>query len=537
MPQDRTLAFLADPATHGLPPGASVKIIETHVSWVFLAGEQAFKLKKQVRFPYLDFTGLADRQRACEAELRINRRTAPDLYLGLRRVTETTEGALELDGAGPVVDWLVGMRRFADDALFIDLAADGRLRRRLTEDLADAIAEFHGAADYSPEWGGSTRIRAIVDNNDTSFRQLAEGPLAACFTPGAIDQLTAGSRVWLERVSDLLDARRDAGRVRHCHGDLHLANICLYEGRPTPFDAIEFSDLFARIDVFYDLAFLLMDLDHRGFRRLAAFVLNRYLDQGGPPPDPDAGDARPGDDVAGLAALPLFLSMRAAVRAHVSGAQAAGLADPATRAGRQAEAGAYFARALSYLDVPAPRLVAVGGLSGSGKSRLARELASHLGAAPGARVVRSDVTRKRLAGIDIQDRLAPEFYTPEWSARTYRACFAEIRTALTAGRAAVFDAVQAKPEERAMIAGLARDAGVPFDGIWVSAPLDVRLRRIADRQANVSDVTPEVARGQEDYDLGDVGWSEVSSTGAKQETVDQGLTLLGLPVSDASGVS
>ena len=294
--QQAVIGFLADPKAFGLPPETNVARQETHVSHIFLAGDRAYKLKKQVRYPYLDFSTLEARRRACETEVTINRRTAPAIYLGTVAVTDEGGGCLALGGAGDPVDWLVEMRRFPDGALFTHLADAGALNRRLMEELADGIQAFHAAAEIDREHGGAAGIRAIIDNNDASFRD-AQGGL---FNADDVDALTDGSRQLQDSLAGLLDARRDGGRVRHCHGDLHLANICLFEDKPTLFDAIEFNEAFARIDVLYDLAFLLMDLDLRGHRRLASFVLNRYLDRA--PLD--------GGDLDGLALLPLFLSMR-----------------------------------------------------------------------------------------------------------------------------------------------------------------------------------------------------------------------------------
>ena len=296
--QQAVIEFLADPATFGLAPGGQVARQETHVSHIFLAGDRAYKLKKQVRFPYLDFSTLEARRRACETEVTINRRTAPAIYLGMVAVTDEGGGRLALGGAGDPVDWLVEMRRFPDGALFTHLADAGALNRKLMEDLADGIQAFHAAAEIDREHGGAAGIRAIIDNNDASFR-AAQGGL---FNTDDVDALTAGSRLLQSSLAALLDARQGGGRVRHCHGDLHLGNICLFDGKPTLFDAIEFNDAFARIDVLYDLAFLLMDLDLRGHKRLASFVLNRYLDRA----------SLDGGDLDGLALLPLFLSMRAA---------------------------------------------------------------------------------------------------------------------------------------------------------------------------------------------------------------------------------
>tara|TARA_R110002073_G_scaffold5843_16_gene35678 strand:+ start:400 stop:1968 length:1569 start_codon:yes stop_codon:yes gene_type:complete len=510
--QQAVIDFLADPAAYGLAGDEQVSRHETHVSHVFLAGDRAYKLKKQVRFPYLDFSTLDARRRACETEVRINRRTAPAIYLGMVAVTDEGGGRLALGGAGDPVEWLVEMRRFPDGALFTHLTDAGALNRRLMEGLADNIQAFHAAAEIDHDRGGAAGIRAIIDNNDASFR----GARGGLFNMDDIDALTTGSRQLQGSLAALLDARRGGGRVRHCHGDLHLGNICLFDDTPTLFDAIEFNDAFARIDVLYDLAFLLMDLDLRGHKRLASFVLNRYLDRA--PLD--------GGDLDGLALLPLFLSMRAAVRAHVGASQAAALADVAEGQRRAGRAREYFFRALQYLRPAPPVLVAVGGLSGSGKSRLAREIAPHLGAAPGARVVRTDAQRKRLAGIDLFDRLPPESYTPEASRRTYDACFDEAARALAAGQSVVFDAVSLKPGERAEIEALAGRHKAPFLGLWAEAPLAVRLERVDSRRGNVSDAGTEVARRQEDVDLGEVTWTVIDSSGTRQNTVAGALAVI-----------
>ena len=510
--QQAVIAFLSEPAAYGLPGNAPIARQETHVSHVFLAGDRAFKLKKQVRFPYLDFSTLDARKEACDEELEINRRTAPEIYLRVAAVTDQGSGVFALDGDGPVAEWLVEMRRFPDGALFTHLGDAGALNRRLMEDLADRIQAFHADAEIDRERGGSAGTRAIIDNDDSSFR-AAPGNL---FNADDIDALTDGSRLLQEGLSGLLDARREGGRVRHCHGDLHLGNICMFDDRPTLFDAIEFSPAFSRIDVLYDLAFLLMDLDLRGHRRLASIVLNRYLDRA----PLDAGD------LDGLALMPLFLSMRAAIRAHVGAFQAGTLADKAEADRRAGRAREYFFRALEYLRPPPPVLIAVGGLSGSGKSRLAREIAPQLGAAPGARVVRTDVMRKRLAGIDLFDRLPPESYTPEASRRTYDACFDEIRRALAIGRSVVFDAVSLRPGERLAVEALADELSVPFLGLWADAPLAVRLERVGGRTANVSDAGADVAQAQEDLDLGELTWTVIDSSGARRNTVAGALAVI-----------
>ncbi|CAA7614429.1 bifunctional aminoglycoside phosphotransferase/ATP-binding protein [Magnetospirillum sp. SS-4] len=503
--QAEAVAFLSDPASHG---GAAVQRIDTHISAVFLAGDRAFKLKKAVWLPFLDFTALAARKAACDAEFEINRRAAPDLYLGVRPLTRRPDGRVGLDGDGEVIDWVVEMNRFDQDGLFDRLARRGELDRALANRLTEAVFAFHSAAPRRPDKGGTAGLAWTVDTNRASMLPHVPAILAA----GAVDRLTEASRAAVARLGPLLEARREAGLVRHCHGDLHLGNICLYLGRPVLFDAIEFSEDIACIDVFYDLAFLLMDLDRRGNRRAASWVMNHYLDLSG--------------DFDGVAALPLFLSVRAAIRAHVSAAMAvhagAGAAERLA-----ADAVEYLDAAQAYLEPPPPRLLAVGGLSGSGKSRMGRELAPFLGV-PGAAVVRSDSLRKHLMGVSIHDRLGPDGYAVEVTERTYRALYDTCARLLAAGHSVVADAVFARPEQRAAIEAVARRAGVRFDGLWLEAPPDLAARRIVERKANVSDATPEVLERQRSYDLGDIAWTRVDSSPPKDVTLAAGRAALGL---------
>jgi predicted kinase len=306
-------------------------------------------------------------------------------------------------------------------------------------------------------------------------------------------RLAASTDDHLRANARLLDRRRDDGRVRRAHGDLHLRNIVLLDGKPTPFDCIEFNDDFAIIDILYDLAFLLMDLDHRGLRGLANAVLNRTIDLSG--------------DVDGLACLPLFLSMRAAVRAHVDAAQT-----------KFDEGKAYLDLAVDYLTPKPVRLIAVGGLSGSGKSSLARLIAPAIGRAPGAVVLRSDATRKRLAGVGLYEKLPSDAYTKEMSDRVYARLLLDAERALLDGHSVILDAVNAHSDERDQANNLAHKLEVPFTGLWLDVPLSVRQDRIGGRKRDVSDATAEVAKAQDSYDLGPMDW-HILDAGQDLETV------------------
>ncbi len=488
--QAEVLAFLSDPALHG---GQRPERIDTHISAVFLGPERVFKLKKAVHLPFLDFSALDQRKAACEAEVAVNRDAAPGLYLGVDAITRGDDGALALNGAGRVCDYVVTMRRFTA------LLDPAQLDRTLLADLTDRIAACHANAPVRGDHhGGQAGLAWTIKTNAASF--AAHCP--AVFAPQAVADLTQRSSAWLDRLAPLLEARRAGGFVRRCHGDLHLGNLCLFEGRPTPFDAIEFSEDIACVDVAYDLAFLLMDLDVQGYQDAASQIMNRMLDRTG--------------DFAGLAAMPLFLSLRAAVRAHVSASM-----------GRVETAQRYFGAALGYLSPPPARLVAIGGLSGSGKSHMGRNLAPLLGV-PGAAMVRSDAVRKRLLGVAPTDRLGEDGYCPEMTERTYQTLFDLCAGLLRAGVPVIADAVFARPDQRAALERVAAKAGVPFTGLWLFAAPEIARARVAQRSGDASDATPEVVDRQQDYDLGVVSWTKIDTGGGKDETVTAARTALGL---------
>ena len=386
--QRDVIGFLSTPSSYGAAV-ERVDIIQTHVSLIFLAGDRAYKLKRAIKFPYLDFSSAEQRRIACKAELALNRRTAPDLYLEVRALTRTANGGVGFGTEGRVVDWIVVMRRFDQTALFDELAKTNRLNASLMTELADHIAAFHQAAEPRPDHGGAAALAAVVETNHCCLMAARD----AGFASARIVEIRERSLEQLAAVGALLDRRAAAGKVRRCHGDLHLRNVCLFEGKPTLFDCLEFSDELASVDVLYDLAFLLMDLEHRGLADFANLVLNRYLDLTGE------------DD--GLAALPLFLSLRAAIRAHVTAAAMERVTQSAAKPEMAAEARSYLELAAQFLRPRSCRLIAIGGLSGTGKSTLAAALAPCLG----ARVLRSDVIRKRLFGVAPETQLPASAYT------------------------------------------------------------------------------------------------------------------------------
>lgn len=504
--QEAVFAFLGDPASYGI--AGPVRRIDTHGAVVFLAGEDAYKVKRAVRHPFMDFSTLARRRAACEAEIAVNRPNVPEIYRGVVPITRA-DGRLALGGTGEVVEWAVHMRRFDETRTLDRLAEAGPFPPAWLDELAAAILAAHAAAPLREGAGAVASLARYVDQNEAAF-----GEAPALFPPDGVRALSAASRRALRRCRDLLLARGVAGHVRRGHGDLHLRNLVLLDGHPRLFDALEFDDAIATGDVLYDLAFLLMDLWERGRAAEANAVLNRYLFLSG-------DDAH----LAGLAALPLFLSIRAAIRAKVV---AAGLPH---LAGREREvatdrARRYFSLAGQFLAPVPPRLVAVGGLSGTGKSTLAARLAPHIGRAPGAVHLRSDTERKALSGVSETTRLPDEAYTPAANEAVYARLRHKAGLVLAAGHSAVVDAVHARPAERQAIEAVAEEARAAFDGLWLEAPVAQLVARVEQRRHDASDATGAVVRRQAGLDPGAIAWTRLDTGGPLDGVVREALARL-----------
>lgn len=505
--QSQVIAFLSGAAAHaGRGPVAR---IDTHISHVFLAGDHALKLKRAVRLPYADFSTPERRFAACATELRLNRRTAPELYLRVRRITLGPDGP-EFDGAGRLLDAVVEMVRFDQDALFDAMAERGALPAALLDRLVCEVAAFHASAPVRDAAGGAANIEAVLDVNLAGFNQ------SSVFPADRIAALDARFRAGLAAHAELLNARAAAGFVRRCHGDLHLRNICLHEGRVRLFDCLDFNESLATVDVLYDLAFLVMDLWHRGMQVAAARVANRYF------------EARGLEE--GFALMPYFVALRAAVRAHVTATQAEG---SAASDELEETARSYFALAEAALAPVSARLVAVGGFSGTGKSTLAEALAPLVGAPPGARVLGSDRIRKALHGVAPETRLPAEAYAPEMSSRVYAELAARASAHLAAGVSVLVEAVHDRSEDRARIEATARAAGVAFDGLWLTAPAERLRRRLVTRTPGASDADAHVLEQQLAKAPARTGWFSVSTDCRLEQTIAAARGALGLDVSTA----
>ena len=485
------VAQLRRPGACGGHPDAA-GLIETHLSSLLLAGGHVYKLKKPVALPFVDFSTLALRHAACTEELRLNRRTASHWYLGVVPVQQAESGAvIAAPGqalAGTVIDWAVRMRRFDNRQAFDRLAAAGRLSQAQVDGLADAVVAFQ--AGQPPLAAGPGHAEAQAETTRQAVRDNA-AELAALVVGSALAAPVAELQRWSRAAEQpaLMAQRARDGRVRDGHGDLHLGNVFWAEGAAVLFDALEFDARLRQIDTVGDLAFTFMDLLAHGLPQQAWRFINTTLEASG--------------DWAALPLLAWWAVHRAAVRAKVALLSVAAGADDAARA-------VGLARAQRYLDVASalaaphppraprtPKLVLMMGLSGSGKTAVAGQLAQRLG---GVRL-RSDVERKRLFGLTATARVEPSLglYTPEATRRTYARLQALAEGALQAGVAVVVDAASLHRAERDAFRALARRLGVAFKLVLCEAPAAVLAQRLAARTAagqDASDATVEVLRQQ-----------------------------------------
>jgi aminoglycoside phosphotransferase family enzyme/predicted kinase len=442
------IAFLSAGASYGFPDGV-VQRLETHGSKIFLVGDRAYKLKRPIAFSALDYRNVERREAACRAEVALNRRTAPDLYFGTHAIRRRANGSLGFDGEGKLLDWVVEMWRFDQADLWDRLADAGLLHGRLMQGLADEIARFHDVAEPIMAVGGAVGLSQAIAQNETDFATVG-----GVLDRGMVRTVQARSVAALREVGSLLDRRAGEGKVRRCHGDLRLANICLINGRPTLFDAIEFSDAISIIDVLYDFSFLLMDLCGRRLFRFANIAFNRYLDR------TSEGD--------GLAALPLMLSIRAATRAYglACGVQRR-LARPDEARAFAASAGRHLTLAAELLEKSPPRLVALGGLGSGAKTALDHGLAVCVATMPGARVLRADVAERRCLGLAPDARIPAARRGAALAADVQAALLQDTADAIAAGWSVILDAPLMRPQDRAAIQSFAAIQHIPFFGLWL----------------------------------------------------------------------
>ncbi|MGB1950992.1 MAG: AAA family ATPase [Marinobacter sp.] len=487
---------LQNPALYDHPV-TDFQVFETHISQVILTGDYAYKIKKPMDFGFLDFSTLARRKYFCEEELRLNSRLAADLYLDVVPITGTADEPI-LGGEGEPFEYAIRMRQFDQSELFDVRQENGTLSADLLASLARQVAGFHDTlppvADDKP-LGTPEAVFAAMQENFDQIRPLLDdqGLLAQ------LDNLEAWTRTTFERQQDLIAQRRQQGFVRECHGDLHLANITVFEGKVTVFDCIEFNEPFRWIDVINDLAFLLMDLESRREPLLANRVLNTYLEHRG--------------DFDALPLLPLYKAYRAMVRAKIA---LFTLGNPslsdAERAGLLQRYQDYAQLAESYSAIPNPYLLATTGLSASGKTCVSAAMSEELGLIR----LRSDVERKRLFGLGPLDQskspTGANLYTEEATRETYQRLATVAADLLHAGLPVIVDAASLKQRERALLADVAENQGLPFALIHCEAPEELRREWIRNRSGDASEATEALLDEQQ-------GWFEPLTTEEKTHTI------------------
>lgn len=480
MERAELLRDLLRPEAYGHPV-EEVEWLETHVSWLFFAGPRVYKVKKPVDLGFLDFSALELRRHFCEEEVRLNRRLAADTYLGVVAITRGPDGRLRVGGEAEALEFAVEMRRLPSHRMLSRFLADGVVDNGMLAGLARRLAEFHAAADTGAGVDEHGRPAAVRFNVEENFEQIEPfvGPVApgsrATLSEPLLRRLEAAAAEFLARQTALFDRRVREGRIRDGHGDLHSENICLLPEEIAVFDCIEFAPRFRCGDVACDLAFLAMDLDHRGYRAFSRYLVRRYADESG-----DAGV---------LELMDFYKAYRAVVRGKVLSIQAAGAGDsePGPEALRR-RARRYFCLAASYQL--APSLVLCCGLPASGKSFAAHELARLLGGV----VLRSDVFRKVVAGIPPAEHRPAAFgealYAPERTDETYERMLELARAHLRDGETVFVDASFPTPERRAPFVELAERADAPFALLEFDcdpAIVRERMRERAERPDSASD--------------------------------------------------
>ena len=460
------LNALQDPALYDHPV-TGFTVMETHISWVLLTGDFVYKIKKPVDFGFIDYSTLERRAHFCEEEVRLNRRLAPELYLGVVPV-RGSESEPSLEGDGPIIEYLVKTRQFRQDDLLGNMQRAGKLQPQHIDSLAAKLAAFHDQVDRAPvesSWGAPDQLHAPVAQNFEQIRPL----LTEARDLEQLEQLELWAHTTFERLIPQLAQRKSDGFVRECHGDIYLDNVTLVDGEVTLFDCIEFNEAFRWIDVMSDVAFMAMDLEDRGLRGLSQRFVNAYLEQTG--------------DYAGLLVLDYYKAYRAMDRAKVALLRLTqpGISDAEREQAMQRYRG-YAQLAERYTTIPRRFGLLTVGVSGSGKSTLSAALVDEFGAIR----LRSDVERKRLYGDSNRDA-AQDLYSAEASEQTYARLGTLASTILAAGYPVVIDATHLKAEQRHAMRDRVELQGAPCLLLHCQAPIEVIAGWIDQRQAEGSD--------------------------------------------------
>jgi uncharacterized protein len=459
------------------PVQEPIALIQTHVSYVLLTGEFAYKVKKPVNFGFLDFSTLDKRHHFCEEELRLNQRGAAALYLAVLQITQTGD-QFHLEGAGEAVEYVVKMRQFPQETLLITLYERGELTEGLLLDLAKVVAQFHAESvtnEYIRSFGEIPKIRQSIDENYEQTEKYIGGPQ----TQAQFDATRDYTDRFFESRQSLFSNRIQNDRIRECHGDLHLRNICFWQGTLFLFDCIEFNESFRFVDVMFDIAYIVMDLEARQRHDLSTLFLNTYLEQSG--------------DWQGLQILPLYVSRQSYVRAKVTSflLDIPNVPETEKQAARET-ASLYYKLAWQYVQPRQGKLILMAGLSGSGKTTAARYLAPQWGGIH----IRSDAVRKHLGGIPLEQRGGTELYTPEMTQNTYKRLLELGITLAQEGYTVILDAKYDRQILREAAIHQAQSAQIPLQIFHCTAPLDVLRDRLQNRTGDIADATADLLSHQ-----------------------------------------
>lgn len=490
------LASLIDALSHpeAYPyPAGEVEVLQTHISVVFLAGPHAYKIKKPVNLGFLDFSTLEKRRHFCDQEVRLNRRLAADVYLGVVPVVRSGDRA-RMEGQGEIVEWAVKMERLPAEATLERRLECGQVGKDTIEMLARKIAAFHQSAEGGAAISAFGKFEVVAGNARENFTQSA-GQVGVTLSRAVFDRLRKLTEQWLSRLRDTIENRASRGVPRDTHGDLHLEHVYFFPNRGSDelviIDCIEFNDRFRFADPVADMAFLAMDLKSHGRRDLADVFQSAYF--------------RATADDEGQTLLPFYTAYRAAVRGKVEGMKATEVEVPESERCRAlARSRAHWLLALTELEAPErrPGLVLIGGLPGTGKSTLSRKLAD----SASFEIVRTDVVRKELAGVADVDGAHQPFgqglYSPTWTEKTYAECFRRAEAMLFDGKRVIVDASFIEDKRRRTFVEAASKLGVPTIFLTCKASPDVVRARLGHRHHDASDadwaIYQQAARRWED---------------------------------------
>lgn len=458
------------------PVKTPIQLIQTHVSYVLLTGDYAYKVKKPVNFGFLDYSTLEKRHHFCQEELRLNQRGAAELYLEVLPISQVENGLAfsSSDNSAEPIDYVVKMRQFPQETLLTELYDRGELTETLLQDLAKTIAQFHQASatnEYIRSFGEVERVRQAFDENYAQTEHYIGGPQ----TQAQFDETRAYTDRFFSEQRELFANRIQQNRIRECHGDLHLRNIAFWQDKLWLFDCIEFNEPFRFVDVMYDLAYIVMDLEARQRPDLSTLFLNTYAEQTG--------------DWEGLAVLPIYVSRQTYVRAKVTSFLLDDPSVPTTEKDKAKETAAlYYRLAWEYTQPRQGRLMLMSGLSGSGKSTTARLLAKKLGAIH----LRSDAVRKHLGGVPLEQRGNDDLYSPEMTQKTYSRLLELGVMLANQGYPVILDAKYDRQSLREAVVAEAQAHQLPLQIFHCDAPVEVLRDRLNQRTGDIADATADL---------------------------------------------